>query len=127
MSINLFFKKRKDQTPENLRDVVRSYQGLKEDFEKLAKELTDFKKQSNFFVQKVGIVRFNPFREIGGDQSFSIALLDGKDSGIVLTSLYSREGSRVYAKPVQEGVSKYQLSEEEKEAIEKAIKIKNSK
>ncbi|PIZ89905.1 MAG: hypothetical protein COX88_01150 [Candidatus Nealsonbacteria bacterium CG_4_10_14_0_2_um_filter_35_20] len=70
--------------------------------------------------QKLGIVRFNPFKEMGGDQSFSLALLDKEDNGLLITSLYTREGNRVFAKPLVKGISKYQLSEEEKEAIRKA-------
>ncbi len=69
-------------------------------------------------LHKVGIVRFNPFRDIGGDQSFSVALLDGADNGVVISSLYSREGVRVYAKSIQKGLcEKHQLTEEEKHAI----------
>lgn len=118
--VNFFQKKKKKRVPKTLKEAWRLYQKLEQDFENLEKELKDFKKQSNLFVQKVGIVRFNPFREIGGDQSFSIALLDAQDNGIVLTSLYSRAGNRVYAKPVEQGISKYQLSEEEKKAIKQA-------
>ncbi|PIQ05298.1 MAG: hypothetical protein COW72_02875, partial [Candidatus Nealsonbacteria bacterium CG18_big_fil_WC_8_21_14_2_50_37_10] len=73
-------------------------------------------------IQKIGLVRFNPFKEIGGNQSFSVALLDGNDSGIVVTSLYSREGNRVYGKPIEKGVSNYLLSEEEKQVLEIAKK-----
>lgn len=72
-------------------------------------------------IQKVGIVRYNPFKEVGGDQSFSIALLNSQNNGFVITSLYGRETSRVYGKPVENGTSKYSLSEEEKKAIEQAI------
>jgi len=115
-----FFKKKKKPQLRNLKEVLKLCQKLEQDFDKLAREFEKFQTKSNFFIQKVGIVRFNPFREIGGDQSFAIALLDGQDNGIVLTSLYSREGNRVYAKPVERGKSKYQLSEEEKKAIEKA-------
>ncbi len=79
-------------------------------------------------VHKVGIIRFNPFRDIGGDQSFALALLDGKDSGIVISSLHTREGTRIYSKPVLKGVSeKYTLTEEEKMAIKEATTIKPSK
>lgn len=73
-------------------------------------------------VQNVGIVRFNPFRDAGGDQSFCIALLDEQKNGVVISSLYSRDGVRVYGKPVAGGASTYQLSNEELEAIQKAIK-----
>jgi len=72
-------------------------------------------------VHKVGVVRFNPFKDLGGDQSFSIALLDGQNSGLVISALHTREGNRVYAKPVDKGKAlKYPLTEEEKEAIQKA-------
>jgi len=93
---------------------------LANNFEKLSEELDALKKKSKFSVQKVALIRFNPFREVGGDQSFSVALLDGNNSGVVITSLYSREENRVYGKPVKNGESEYLLSQEEKEAIERA-------
>lgn len=72
-------------------------------------------------LHKTGFIRFNPFRDIGGDQSFSLALLDGKNNGAVLSSLYSRDGVRIYAKSIQKGESsKYPLTEEEKQAIKMA-------
>ena len=71
---------------------------------------------------KVGMIRFNPFKDVGGDQSFAIALLNGKNSGLTISSLYTREGTRVYSKAIIEGQSeKYPLTEEEKKAIEIAI------
>lgn len=72
-------------------------------------------------IQKVGTVRYNPFSDAGGDQSFAIALLDADGTGIVMSSLHSRTETRVFAKPVQTGRSKYPLSDEEQEAIRKAI------
>lgn len=76
-------------------------------------------------IHKFGIIRFNPFKDIGGDQSFAIALLDGKDSGITISSLHTREGTRIYAKPVEKGNSEiYTLTEEEKQAIKIARTIK---
>ena len=71
-------------------------------------------------IQKVGIVRFNPFGDTGGNQSFSLSLLDQQDSGLIISSLYTREGVRVFLKPVKKGVSEYNLSKEEQEAIKKA-------
>ena len=122
-----FFQK-KEKEPENFRDVLARFKDLENDFEKLSQELEKLKKESQFSVQKVGIVRFNPFSEVGSDQSFSIALLDGNDNGVVITSLYTREGNRVYGKPIKKGASEYFLSEEEKKAIEKAkYGNKNSK
>ncbi|MEX0616314.1 MAG: DUF4446 family protein [Candidatus Woykebacteria bacterium] len=78
-------------------------------------------------LKMVGLVRFNPYREVGGNQSFSLALLDQELNGIVLSALHSRDSTRVYAKPVVSGKeTKYALSDEEKEAVKiaKAIKVK---
>ena len=74
-------------------------------------------------IHKVGIVRFNPFQDTGSNQSFSIALLDGSDTGIVISSLLSRESGRVYAKPVTKGIgSDFPFTKEEQHAIELAGK-----
>lgn len=75
--------------------------------------------KNNF--QKFAIIRFNPFEDSGGDQSFVAAFLNDHNSGIVLSSLHSRNGTRVYAKQITNGkASSHQLSKEEKEVIEKA-------
>jgi hypothetical protein len=71
-------------------------------------------------IQRVKVLRFNPFRDTGGDQSFVIALLDDGGSGIVLTGLHSRAETRIYAKAVSAGSSEYPLSEEEVAAIRAA-------
>lgn len=73
-------------------------------------------------VQKVGIVRFNAFDNVGSDLSFSIALLDNNDSGVVISGIYARDSSSTYAKPVTSGKSKYTLSAEEIQAIDIARK-----
>ncbi len=121
-----FFKKEKKE-PKNLKEVLDYLKKLEENFEKKSKEIENLKKKGKFSIQKVGIIRFNPFSEVGGDQSFSLALLDANDDGIVITSLYTREGNRVYGKPIQKGASEYSLSAEEKEAINKAKGIPNEK
>lgn len=73
-------------------------------------------------LQRVGVVRFNPFPDTGGDQSFAIALLDEGGNGVVLSGLYARGGIiRVYAKPVSGGRSEYTLSTEEQQAIAQAM------
>ena len=73
------------------------------------------------------MVVFNPFGEIGGDQSFSIALVDSKESGVVITSHYGKDIQRIYAKPIKEGESEYSLSTEEEEAIAQAKGLSKSK
>jgi hypothetical protein len=71
-------------------------------------------------VRGVGVVRFNAFQDTGSDLSFAVALLDAGENGLVVSSIYGREESRTYAKPVREGKSPYQLSGEEQEAIRRA-------
>lgn len=72
-------------------------------------------------VQRVGLVRYNPFPETGGDQSFVVALLDQMGDGVVFTSLHGRAETRIFAKPVRGRTSTYSLSTEEEEAIRRAM------
>lgn len=68
-------------------------------------------------LRRVGVIRFNPFGNTGGDQSFALALLDDHGDGVVLSSIFGRNESRLYAKPVKGGRSKYTLTAEEEQAI----------
>jgi hypothetical protein len=70
---------------------------------------------------RVGLVRFNPFEDTGGNQSFALALLDGKGDGFVVSSLHSRTGTRIYAKSIAAGASETALSEEETGALRQAL------
>jgi len=72
-------------------------------------------------IQRVGIVRYDAFDQNGSQQSFSIAMLNNKGDGFVLTSLYGRSSSTIFAKPVKKKESEYPLTKEEKEAIEQAL------
>jgi uncharacterized SAM-binding protein YcdF (DUF218 family) len=72
-------------------------------------------------LQKVGVVRFNPFQDSGGDQSFAIALLDQGGSGVVVSSLHGRSETRIFAKQVTNGRSTHSLSDEEQQAIREAL------
>src|SRR3989344_2697728 len=117
--LNLFKKNKKQ--PENLKEVLDYVAKIEKDCENVSRSLEELKKESRNNLQRVGLIRYNPFKEAGGDQSFSLALLDADNNGFVVTSHYHRDISRVYAKPIESGASKYQLSEEEKEAINKAI------
>jgi hypothetical protein len=71
-------------------------------------------------MQRVGFLRFNPFRDAGGDQSFSLALTDSEGNGFLLSSLRSRDGTNVYGKPLVAWSSTYPLTDEEMQAIEQA-------
>ena len=71
------------------------------------------------------MVRYSAFKDTGSDLSFAVAMLDENNDGVVFNGIYSREMSNIYAKPVKNGVSEYTLSEEEKEAIRRAIEANN--
>ena len=102
---------------------IKLIKEIKNDIKKLSNWNEKLQQISNIAITKVGVVRFNPFKDTGGDQSFAIALLDSNDNGLVISSLYSREGTRIYTKPIEAGKSiNYNLSDEEQEAISKAIK-----
>jgi hypothetical protein len=83
-------------------------------------QLNAIKRNMYYCVQKVGIIRYNAFDDVGSDLCFSIALLDNNDDGVVISSLYARDSSSTYAKPVSRGKSKYALSAEEIKAIDNA-------
>lgn len=111
--------------------ILEQGENIKE-FDKDIQELFEISNQIHGLaaksLHKVGLIRFNPFKEIGGDQSFAIALLDGKNSGLVISSLHTREGTRVYSKPVVGGEpQKYPFTEEERQAIKMASTIKENK
>lgn len=101
-----------------------NYSQLEKRLEKIEDEIENIKTNSLAHIQKIGLVRFNPFLETGGNVSFVIALLDGMNSGFVITSLHSRGGTRTYAKPIIKGNSKFELSKDEQRAIIKAIQGK---
>ncbi len=94
----------------------------KEDLIDRFEEIMEMVDKSDHHIQRVYLNRYNPYDETGGDQSFSIALLDNRGTGVVVTSLHARSGTRVFAKPVTGGKSgKYQFSKEEELVIKKAL------
>jgi len=72
-------------------------------------------------LQKTSILRYKAFENVGSDLSFSISMLDNNNDGFILTGIYGRNDSTTYAKPIEKGLSRYDLSEEEKEVLKKAI------
>ena len=103
---------------EILGEILASEKEKKEDIKKIFARLDEIEKDGFFHIQKLGLIRFNPFSDTGGDQSFVLAILDGNNSGVILTSLHARTGTRWYAKNIKEGKGEnYELSEEEKKAI----------
>lgn len=95
---------------------------IKDNISTLDKELDKLRTGLDFTIQKVGFIRYNAFADMGSELSFSIAFLDGFSNGFVLSSIYGRENSTCYAKPIKEGKSIYPLSAEEIQAIDRAMK-----
>lgn len=118
----LFFTGSRAQDLEGLlAEQIKRWRACQASLQTLQQLTQNIKIISQASLHKVGLVRFNPFSSVGSDQSFSIAFLDYQNNGLVISSLYTQEGCRVYAKPIEKGQSKYPLSKEEKAAIEKAI------
>jgi hypothetical protein len=92
------------------------------EIQEIKREIQNIKYSDLEHIQKVSLVRFNPFKEIGGDHSFCFALLDGKENGVIITTLHTRDRTRIYAKTIKNGKSEFELSNEEKKALLKAQK-----
>ncbi|MBC7083245.1 MAG: DUF4446 family protein [Firmicutes bacterium] len=105
-----------------IEDCVRRVRQLEGDLDDLKRFVEDMHLASRRHVQGLGVVRFNAFQDTGGDQSFALALLDGAGDGVVVSSLYGRNESRVYAKPVEQGSSRYALTAEEQQAVDQALR-----
>ena len=122
---NNFMKK--IRSSDNLEEDLEVYMAKVEKVEKhntkISKHVKEIEYNLTKCIQKVGIVRYSAFKDTGSDLSFALALLDENDNGVVLNGIYSREMSNIYAKPVQKGQSTYTISEEEAQAIEKAIHV----
>ncbi len=104
-------------------ETISSVSEFRSNLKDLEGKLNRIDMDGSDHIQKLQLLRYNPYDDTGGDQSFSVALLDGSGDGLVVTSLHSRAGTRVFAKPVKVGKAQgYNFSEEEKKVIEKAIK-----
>ncbi len=108
-----------------LKEVLDTILGTQKSLQSQVKELYQAqdaqKRDGKLNIQRVGLIRFNPFSDTGGSQSFTLALLDGHDNGLVMTSLYARTGHRWYIKEVASGKGKeLALSREEQAAVQKA-------
>lgn len=104
-----------------IEEFVKTARRLDERTRLIAQEIDSINERLAKAVQRVEITRFNPFRDQGGNQSFATCLMDENGDGLVISSLYSRDKVSVYAKPLKAGKSEYELSQEEREVIEKAL------
>ena len=103
---------------EMLKIYISDVENVKKDNSEIKNYYTKLDSDISSCIQKVGLVRYNAFKDVGSDLSFAIALLDRNDNGVVLNGLYGAESSNIYAKPIKNKISTYQLSDEEKYALE---------
>jgi len=108
----------------NIEELLTRYGSMISDGLRIQKviesRMREIERQLSDSITGVGLVRFNAFQDTGSDLSFSLALLDRKQNGVVLTSIFGREDSRCYGKPIRGGLSSIQLSEEEMQALSAA-------
>ena len=106
---------------EDLERYMRRVSTTEEEIRKLSLYYKELDNKNQKCIQKVGVVRYNAYKDTGSDLSFAVCLLDEHNDGVVFNGIYSRDMSNIYAKPIENGVSKYKVTPEELEAIEKAI------
>lgn len=122
---NRMFGKRARKGADALAEALERLAAAEENIGKFKERISELEGIGAAAIQKIGFKRFNPFERTGGDQSFAVAMLDRGNSGVVISSLYTRDGVRVYAKEVEAGTSKHPLSEEEREVLEQALRQKS--
>jgi hypothetical protein len=115
----------KDADPQKLSMMLEQYfkniEEVNENHQKLQRVLASTKRTAELGLSRVGFLRYNPFGDVGSDQSFSMCLLNSAGDGFVLSSIHSREGTRVYSKLIKAGVSPYNLSAEEEKVVKLAL------
>ncbi len=116
---------------ENVEKILSEYLKIVDEMMKKSKnheeEIIRLENNLKKCVQKVGIVRYNAYGDTGSDLSFTLALMDSDDNGVVVNGLYSRESSSIFAKPLVKGETKYNLSAEEIQAIDIAKSSSNAR
>jgi hypothetical protein len=112
-------KKGKD-LEENILVLEDNISKLKSAKEKIEKEIIEINKKLKKSIRGLETIRFNPFPDQGSNQSFAVGMVNEDGDGVVLSSLYSRERMSIFAKPVKNGKSEYELTNEEKEVLNKA-------
>lgn len=115
-----FLGKKAKDLEDTISILEEDIQKLKKSKENTEKELSTINAKLKKSIRGLETVRFNPFPDQGSNQSFAIGILNEENDGVVLSSLYSRERMSVFAKPIKSGRSEYELTEEEKNALEKA-------
>lgn len=121
---SLFPKSGERDIRKKFEEVVKEVEGFKSKLGDFDNKVEEVKISGLKHIQKVGLVRFNPYGDTGGDLSFAACFLDQEGTGIVITSLHARSGTRVFGKDIILGKSKkYELSKEELLAVKKALQV----
>lgn len=107
---------------EKISEYIRFVKDIDNKYKKVIKKVDDLEDNIAFCSQKIGVVRYNPFDNVGGNLCFCIAILNGNDTGVVINGIYSKTGTFTYAKNIENGKSSSKLSKEEIEAIKEAQK-----
>lgn len=122
---NRYRKLMRGTTTKNLEETVVAYldkvdeaKGMIENCNGRMDEVDNRIKQC---IQKIAVIRYKAFEDVGSDLSFSIALLDDNNNGVVVTGIFGRNESTTYAKPIDKGISRYDLSEEEQQSLNDAM------
>lgn len=101
-------------------NLIKDLENLQKSKNKMESDINTMNSRIKKSIQGLSTVRFNPFKDSGGNQSFAIAMINEEGDGVVLSSLYSRERMSVFAKPIQKNVPQYDLTAEEAEALKNA-------
>lgn len=113
---------------ENINEMLQKYvidvETIKNENMEIEKYCQKIEEKSKDNLKKIGLVRYNAYKNTGSDLSFALAILNEKDTGIVLNGIYGLDTSNIYAKPIVNGNSKYALSKEESQALKEAINQK---
>lgn len=108
----------RESLPKILEGITKDIEKSERDIHELGRQTAILERDGRLHIQKIGLLRFNPFKDTGGEQSFVLSLVDKEDTGVVLSGLYSRSGTRWYAKKVKHGAGvEVELSDEEKKAV----------
>lgn len=110
---------------ETMEDIILNFferiESLEQAKERMEQDIENIQKNLKITYQKMGLVKYDAFREMSGALSYSLALLDKDNNGVLISSMYSREGCYTYAKDVVNGKCALNLSEEEEEALKQAV------
>lgn len=109
----------------NIEQIITSYMSIidsaKEDSQNTKQMCEELNEKLESCIQKFSMLRYRAFEDVGSDLSFSMALLNNKNDGTIITGIYGRSESTTYAKPIDKGISRYELSKEEKQVLENAM------